>query len=91
MRAHGFTADQLGTMVHMGFAAQTAERVVGTFGQTSEIKRFKITDEASVRWAMNGDRVRSSRRLVGISHIPSICKARASLPQGNYQLSQLQR
>jgi hypothetical protein len=45
MRAHGFTADQLATMVHMGFAAQTAERVVGTFGQTSEIKRFKITEE----------------------------------------------
>jgi len=45
MLAHGFTADQLGTMVHMGFAAQTAERVVGTFGQTSEIKRFKITEE----------------------------------------------
>jgi hypothetical protein len=45
MLAHGFTADQLGTMVHMGFAVQTAERVVGTFGQTSEIKRFKITEE----------------------------------------------
>jgi hypothetical protein len=45
MRAHGFTADQLRTMVYMGFAAQTAERVVGTFGQTSEIKRFKITEE----------------------------------------------
>ena len=45
MLAHGFTADQLGTMAHMGFAAQTAERVVGTFGQTSEIKRFKITEE----------------------------------------------
>jgi hypothetical protein len=45
MRAHGFTADQLRTMVHMGFAAQTAERVVGTFGQTSEIKSFKITEE----------------------------------------------
>jgi hypothetical protein len=40
---------------------------------------------------MNGDQVRSSRRLVGISHIPSICKARASLPQGNYQPSQLPR
>jgi hypothetical protein len=40
-----FTADQLGTMVHMGFAAQTAERFVGTFRQASEIKRFKITEE----------------------------------------------
>ena len=38
MRAHGFTADQLAMVVHIGFAAQTAERVVGTFGQTSEIK-----------------------------------------------------
>jgi hypothetical protein len=29
----------------MGFAAQTAERFVGTFRQASEIKRFKITEE----------------------------------------------
>jgi hypothetical protein len=48
MRAHGFTADQLTTMVHMGFAAQTAERVVGTFGQTFEIKRFRITEEGEL-------------------------------------------
>ena len=48
MRAHGFTADQLAMMVHMGFAAQTAERVVGTFGQTSEIKRFKIKGERAL-------------------------------------------
>ena len=45
MRAHGFTADQLAIMVRMGFAAQNAERVVGTFGQTSNIKRFRITEE----------------------------------------------
>jgi hypothetical protein len=45
MRAHGFTPDQLATMVHIGFAAKTTERVVGTFGQTSEINRFRITEE----------------------------------------------
>jgi hypothetical protein len=45
MHAHGFTADQLTMMVHIGFAAATMERVVGSLGQISEIKRFKITEE----------------------------------------------
>jgi hypothetical protein len=44
MHAHGFTADQLTTMVHIGFAATTTERVVGSVGQISEIKSFKITE-----------------------------------------------
>jgi hypothetical protein len=45
MHAHGFTAGQLATMEHIGFAATTTERVVGSVGQISEIKRFKITEE----------------------------------------------
>jgi hypothetical protein len=45
MRAHGFTTDQLATMVHIGFAAKTTERVVGSLGQMSEIESFKITEE----------------------------------------------
>ena len=66
MRAHGFTADQLAMMVHMGFAAQTAERVVGTFGQTSEIKRFKITEE--------GERALGYHRVTGsAASLPLAC------------------
>jgi hypothetical protein len=45
MTAHGFTADQLATMVHIGFAAKTTECVLGSLGQMSEIERFKITEE----------------------------------------------
>ena len=63
MRAHGFTADQLATMVHMGFAAQTAERVVGTFRQTSEIK---ITEE--------GERALGYHRVTGsAASLPLAC------------------
>jgi hypothetical protein len=54
--AHGFTADQLAQMVRVGFAAKTSEPVVGSVGQTFEIKRFKITG-ASERWVINGERV----------------------------------
>ena len=43
MHAHGFTAGQLATMVHIGFAAKTTERVVGR--EISEIQSFKITEE----------------------------------------------
>lgn len=56
MSAHGFTADQLAQMVRVGFAAKTSEPVVGSVGQTFEIKRFKITG-ASERWVINGERV----------------------------------
>jgi len=40
------TADQLATMVHLGFAAKTTERVVSSLGQVSEIENFKITEES---------------------------------------------
>jgi hypothetical protein len=45
MHAHGFTAGQLATMVHIGFAAKTTERVVSGVGEISEIESFKITEE----------------------------------------------
>jgi hypothetical protein len=45
MRAHGFTADQLAELVHSGFAARTAEHVVGAVGQKFEVKTFKITED----------------------------------------------
>ena len=45
MRAHGFRADELATMVRIGFVAKTTERVAGGVGQTFEVERFKITEE----------------------------------------------
>jgi hypothetical protein len=45
MHAHGFTADELAAMVHIGLAAETTERVVGNVGQMSEITTFKLTEE----------------------------------------------
>jgi hypothetical protein len=45
MSAHGFRADQLAMMVHIGFVARTTECVVGGIGQTFEVERLKITEE----------------------------------------------
>jgi hypothetical protein len=45
MGAHGFTADQLAKLVRIGFADKTTECVVGGVEQTSEVERFKISEE----------------------------------------------
>jgi hypothetical protein len=57
MSAHGFTADQLAQMVRIGFAAKTSEDVVGSVGQTFEIKGSRLPKRASERWVINGERV----------------------------------
>jgi hypothetical protein len=56
MSAHGFTADQLAQMVRIGFAAKTSEDVVGSVGQTFEIKGSRLPKRASERWVINGER-----------------------------------
>jgi hypothetical protein len=43
MLVHGFTTDQLAGLVRIGLIAKTTERVVSS-GQTSEVKRFKLTE-----------------------------------------------
>jgi hypothetical protein len=43
MLLHGFTAEQLAELVHVGFAATTIERVGGG-AQTVEVARLKITE-----------------------------------------------
>jgi hypothetical protein len=43
MVVHGFTSDQLAGLVRTGLVAKTTERVASS-GQTSEVKRFKLTE-----------------------------------------------
>jgi hypothetical protein len=43
MLVHGFTTDQLAGLVRIGLIAKSTERVVSS-GQTSEVKRFKLTE-----------------------------------------------
>jgi hypothetical protein len=43
MLMNGFTTDQLAGLVRIGFIAEATERVVSS-GQTSEVKRFKLTE-----------------------------------------------
>jgi hypothetical protein len=43
MLMNGFTTDQLAGLVRIGCIAKTTERVVSS-GQTSEVKRFKLTE-----------------------------------------------
>jgi hypothetical protein len=43
MLLHGFTAEQLAELVHVGFAATTIERAVGG-AQTPEVEIYKITE-----------------------------------------------
>jgi hypothetical protein len=43
MLVHGFTTDQLVGLVRTGLVAKTTERVVSS-AQTSEVKRFKLTE-----------------------------------------------
>jgi hypothetical protein len=43
MVLHGFTAEQLAELVHVGFAATTIERAVGG-AQTPEVEIYKITE-----------------------------------------------
>jgi hypothetical protein len=50
MQAHGFTAGQLATMVHIGFAATTTERVVAS-GQFPKLKGSRSPKKASERSA----------------------------------------
>ena len=43
MLMNGFTTDQLAGLVRIGFIAKATERVASS-GQTSEVKRFKLTE-----------------------------------------------